>query len=97
MYTCMYAIWSLLRVMHFSAFHFVITKPNTCKGIFNPNVATFQLNFAEGLHFSAFHFVIINQILFSIKYINQCAVIGDPMHIIFFYGTIVFCRSRLEI
>ena len=28
---------------------------NTCKGVFNPNVTTFQSNCAEGLHFSAFH------------------------------------------
>ena len=31
-------------------------SPNTCKDVFNPNVAIFQLNCAEDLHFSAFHF-----------------------------------------
>ena len=29
---------------------------NTCKGVFNSNVTTFQLNCVEGLHFSAFHY-----------------------------------------
>ena len=31
-----------------------ICSLNTCKGVFNPNVTTFQSNCAEGLHFSAF-------------------------------------------
>ena len=31
-------------------------SPNACKDVFNPNVTTFQSNYAEGLHFSAFHF-----------------------------------------
>ena len=33
-----------------------LCSPNTCKGVFNSNVTTFQSNCAEGLHFSAFHF-----------------------------------------
>ena len=32
-----------------------LCSPNTCKGVFNSNVTTFQSNCAEGLHFSAFH------------------------------------------
>ena len=32
-----------------------VCSPNTCRGVFNPNVAIFQSNCAEGLHFSAFH------------------------------------------
>ena len=32
-----------------------LCSPNTCKGVFNSNVATFQSNCAEGLDFSAFH------------------------------------------
>ena len=33
-----------------------LCSPNTCKGVFNPNVATFQSNCVQGLHFSTFHY-----------------------------------------
>ena len=38
------------------SFHTPVCSPNTCKGVFSPNVTTFHSNCAEGLHFSAFHF-----------------------------------------
>ena len=41
---------------------------NTCKGVSNPNVTTFQSNCAEGLYFSAFHLAGINFSNFSITY-----------------------------
>ena len=34
------------------SFHTIVF---TCKGVFNPNVTTFQSNCAKGLHFNAFH------------------------------------------
>ena len=35
-------------------FSWLLCSPNTGKDVFNPNVTTFQSNYAEGLHFNAF-------------------------------------------
>ena len=40
-------------------------SPNTCKGVFNPNVTIFQSNCIDGLQFSAF-------IHFADEYICRC-------------------------
>ena len=46
----------LIWEMFFSQLLYIpFCSPNTCNGVFNPNITTFQSNCAEGLHFSAFH------------------------------------------